>query len=100
MGYLVGAQDTNQLLEFQLQRLFSQAHELNVLRKAHAPAAVDTEDFENKAREVSVEDLTPFYESVNFRGEAGSQYGFRRTRDAQGRDVFVRASDLEAYKAA
>ena len=77
-----------------------QAHELNVLRKANLAAAVDVEDFENKAREVSIEDLAPFFESEHFRGEAGSQAGFRRARDAGGRDVIVRTMDLEAYQAA
>jgi len=97
--YLVTAQDSNQLLEFQLRRLFGQAAELNALRKARIPVAVDVEDFENKAREVSVEDVAPFYASENFLG-SGQAPGFRRSRDGGGRDVIVRSSDLAKYEAA
>eukprot|EP00965_Chrysotila_dentata_P190466 6173910-Pleurochrysis_carterae.AAC.2 len=95
--YLVSGQDANQLIEFQLRRLFGQAAELNALRRATLPVAVLLEDFESRAKEVAVDDLSQFYKSDSFLGDGVARIGFRRTRNASGAEVLVRASDLQTY---
>jgi len=102
--YLVDAGDANQLLEFQLRKLFSNAAELHAIkygsRPPSIPIAVEVEGFEAKAREMGVDDTTAFYASATFTGEADAPFGFRRATDADGSAVIVRVADLAAYERA
>eukprot|EP00316_Scyphosphaera_apsteinii_P000527 CAMPEP_0119314172 /NCGR_PEP_ID=MMETSP1333-20130426/31965_1 /TAXON_ID=418940 /ORGANISM="Scyphosphaera apsteinii, Strain RCC1455" /LENGTH=910 /DNA_ID=CAMNT_0007319233 /DNA_START=48 /DNA_END=2780 /DNA_ORIENTATION=+ len=98
--YLVQAKDSNQLLDFNLRMLFQRAVELHAVQHRTTPVVVDVEEFEAKAREVGIEDLSTYYASDTFCGDATSQFRFEFSRDASGRGVILRASDLEAFQAA
>merc|ERR1712060_80766 len=98
--YLVNRADANQLLDFQLRKLFKEAAELHALKYGssapRSPVAVELEEFEARAHQVGVDDTTDFYGSEIFTG-ADNQFGFRRTRDATGIEVIVRAADPAEY---
>lgn len=96
--YEVETTDPNQLIEFELRNLFRQASEFTMLRRGaaltQATTEVDIEEFEARARSVSkVDDLTAFFLSSNFAS-------FCRARNAEGREVIIRATEQAAFKAA
>ena len=112
--YLTQKKDTNQLLEFTLRKLFQHAaHNVYARRPRGADDAdggsgaggsgmgagmggvgggagdiveVETDEFEARAREMAIHDLSTFYASRQF----GS---YRHAKSAEGRDVIVRAED-------
>ncbi len=67
--YLHTGRDFNDLLMRELQRLVRQAQTFQQLkRRAHVDKiTMDLEDLEAKGREFNIYDLTPFFESANFK---------------------------------
>jgi len=99
--YLTQKKDANQLLEFTLRKLFQHAAHNVYARRPRADDSgsggggggggddiveVETDEFEARAREMAIHDLTTFYGSRQF----GS---YRHAKSAEGRDVIVRAED-------
>eukprot|EP00967_Tisochrysis_lutea_P071369 scaffold94738_cov33-Tisochrysis_lutea.AAC.1 len=100
--YMVHSADTNQLLDFELRRLYSVASHMHTMHygaEPPMPPAVFLEEFEAHARQLSVSDLSAYYASTTFTGDSAAQYTFRKAKDVQGRDVVVRAVDEEAFNA-
>jgi DNA replication licensing factor MCM2 len=101
--YLMMKKDITELLLFQLRKLFSHAAQLTALRSRRSGGdviddegqqlvEVEVEEFETKARELKVYDLSVFYSSDAFTGNDRARDGFRRV-SAAGRDVIVRAAE-------
>ena len=105
--YLTQKKDANQLLEFTLRKLFQHAAHNVYARRPRADDSgsgggsggggddiveVETDEFEARAREMAIHDLTTFYGSRQF----GS---YRHAKSAEGRDVIVRAEDEGRAKA-
>ena len=96
--YLVHQEDSNQLVEFELRRLYQQAYEAHAcLRKSDAsyPVAVDTDELEVRAREIGIADLSSFYASAIF----STSSGYRRTSDHEAKQTIVHAADVARYEA-
>jgi len=101
--YLVRKRDMNELLLFSLRKLFQEAASLSGLRRAPDadPDAVqvlevEVEDFEARARELRIVDLTAFYTSDLFTGGPKPHHGFARMRNANNVDVIVKNSHVAA----
>lgn len=94
--YISAASDRYQLLVFELRRLYQREAELHAYRRVgRLPAAVEAEQLEAFARQLSISDLEPFY---NFDGFArDGPFSFARTTDVDGRMVIVRETDKARY---
>lgn len=100
--YMVHSADSNQLLDFELRRLYAVASHMHTMHYGAEPpmaVAVYQEEFEAHARQLTVTDLSAYYASSTFTGASAAQYTFRKTTDVQGREVIVRAVDEEEYDA-
>jgi len=97
--YMVAPTDTNQLLDFELRRLYSTASHIHYLHHPDSPMppCVDLHEFEQHARQLSVSDLSAYYNSTTFSGDVQAQYTFRKTIDASGREVLVRGIELADF---
>merc|ERR1740136_510119 len=100
--YLTQKKDAHQLLEFSLRKLFQHAaHNVYARRRTEGEAdeaegaaivEVELDEFEARAREMAISDLSTFYASRQF----GS---YRHAKSAENRAVIVRAEDESRARA-